>query len=177
MSYRSSGAFSSITRSPAVLFTSMITKRNPRDIPGDKISPGVFMTSANAKYKRQIVRAGIGLIGREEQKWLVRALFDFHLRDGRTHPLHVSGKRVFEKVLAGSIQPFFPCFFRARQKRVPGELVNLLVAFSPPVRHQNRNIVAGVADVMIQQQTGRAVANICLHRFSQPLGWGHVAAD
>ncbi|MGY4285037.1 hypothetical protein ACVWXO_004257 [Bradyrhizobium sp. LM2.7] len=40
-----------------------------------------------------------------------------------------------------------------RKKRLPGELMYLGVPLAPCVRHDDRNVVAGVADETVDQET------------------------
>ena len=59
---------SSITRSASAFLTSIMTKRKPLDNGGDRINPGVFMTSANARYRGKLNAPGSVLSAAKNRK-------------------------------------------------------------------------------------------------------------
>jgi hypothetical protein len=64
----------------------------------------------------------------------------------------VSG-RVNEKFLAGVVEPGGFRDRRGSKKRFPGELMYLGARLAPCVRHDDRNVVAGVASETVDQET------------------------
>ena len=55
--------------------------------------------------------------------------------------------------------------------------MNLLIAFPACVGHENRDVVAGMADVMIEQQPGSPLPNVSLHGLLQAFRRSHIATD
>ena len=73
--------------------------------------------------------------------------------DGRAGAANVSGRRVCEKILASAVETGSFRNRSGREKRLPGELMDLGAPFAPGVRHDDRNVVAGVADETVDQET------------------------
>jgi len=65
----------------------------------------------------------------------------------------------------------------AGEECVPRQAVNLLIARAAGVSHENRNIVARMADVVIEQQAATVLADMNAHRLKEAAGRCNVAAD
>ena len=116
------------------------------------------------EVERQVVGAGIGLVGGEEEEGLVRAFVELDLGDRRAHAVHVAGERVLEQVLAGAVQTLLLGHCGRRHERVPGELVHFRVAAAARMRHQDRDVVAGVRDAAVDEQAGAVARDRFAHR-------------
>jgi len=65
----------------------------------------------------------------------------------------------------------------AGEECVPRQAVNLLIARAAGVSHENRNIVARMADVVIEQQAATMLADMNAHRLREAAGRCNAAAD
>src|SRR5213076_122867 len=75
------------------------------------------------------------------------------LGDARAGTANVSGRRVCKKILAGAVETRSFRNRSGREKRLPGELMDLGAPLAPRVRHDDRNVVAGVADETVDSDS------------------------
>ena len=120
--------------------------------------PGAIHGIGKGEVERQVVGAGATFVGGEHHEGLRgsrtrEAVVEAEFGDGRAGAANVSGRCVDEKILAGAVEPGGFRDRRGREERLPGELMYLGVPFAPCVRHDDRNVVAGVADETVDQQT------------------------
>ncbi|MBP1094659.1 hypothetical protein JOE50_005189 [Bradyrhizobium japonicum] len=80
-------------------------------------------------------------------------MVEAELGDAWAGAANVPGRGVGEKILASAIEPGGFRDRGGREERLPGELMDLGASFAPCVRHDDRNVVAGVADETVDQQT------------------------
>ena len=79
-------------------------------------------------------------------------MIEGNLRNSGTGASNVAGWSVNEKVLAGAVQPVLAGDLGGFEEGGPGELVDCIVVIAPGVRTGDADIVAGVADVSIDEQ-------------------------
>src|SRR5207248_892582 len=82
------------------------------------------------------------------------------------------------KILAGAIKPGGFRDRGGREERLPGKLMHLGATFAPCVRHDDRNVVAGVADKTVDQQAiADRLRDLALDNRHHERRWFRVAAD
>src|SRR6516165_7487472 len=120
--------------------------------------PGAIHGISKGEKERQVVGAGAAFVGGEHYEGLGgsrarEAVVEAEFGDGRAGASNVSGRRVDEKVLSGAVEAGSFRNRSGRQKRPPGELMDLGAPFASCVRHDDRDVVAGVADKAVDQET------------------------
>jgi hypothetical protein len=166
-----------MTRSPSVLVHVHDDEAETLAHRGRQHQPRRVHRVGEGEVQRQVEGAGIGLVGGEEHERLGRAFLELHLRRGRPHAAHVAGEGVLQQVLAGAVQALILGGAGAGDEGIPRQFVDFGVAHAARVRHQDGDIVAGVADIAVEQQTLPLPGNEGSHRVEQALRRADVAAD
>ncbi|MEZ0063414.1 hypothetical protein ABIF26_008974 [Bradyrhizobium elkanii] len=135
----------------------MIWKTEALDHRGQH-QPGAIHGIGKSQIERQVVGAGAAFVRGEHHEGLRgsrarEAVVEAEFGDGRARAANVSGRGVDEKILAGAVEPGGLRNRSGREKRLPGELVDFGASFAPRVRHDDRNIVAGMAHETVDQET------------------------
>ena len=73
-----------------------------------------------------------------------------------------------EQILAGAVQTLRPGGRRTGHERVPGHFVDLRVVYPAPMRADNGDVVAGIADIAVDDQVLAVCRDVVAHRFQQP---------
>jgi hypothetical protein len=113
---------------------------------------------AEDRVERIVVHAGPALVAGEDQERLGgpllarRVAVELDLRDRRTRPAHVAGRRIHEQVLARPVEAGRARLLRGGEERIPGEAVDLPGPDRAGMAHDQRDIVAGVGNEAIQEQ-------------------------
>jgi hypothetical protein len=111
------------------------------------------------EIEREIVGSWVGLVGCEEQKWFVRALFKFEFAGSRAHPPHVSRKRVFQEVLPRPVETLLLGDGGSSHEGIPREFVNLGAVDALLMGHENSDVVASATYICIYEELLSILSN------------------
>src|SRR5437879_2442011 len=98
--------------------------------------PAAIHGIGKGEVERQVVGAGAAFVGGEHHEGLRRsrareAVVEAELGDARAGTANVSGRRVCEKILAGAVETGRFRNRSGREKRFPGELMDLGAPLAP----------------------------------------------
>ena len=118
---------------------------------------------AKAEESGQVVSAGAALVGGQHEEGfggpdgigLDGVVVEGNLGHGGAGATDVARWRIDQQVLAGAVEPELAGDLRSFQEGIPRELVHRVVVVAAGVRGSNANVVAGVADVGINEEPVR----------------------